>query len=173
MFFKQDILATEGRDGGWVVFLITPRAIDFMAQRIKRLWNDVAIKTLPGDLRVVYLSEKRGKLLHRYLDNQTLDIYFASQKWLEISYEVVEMHARSMADEARAHETTRLASEYFTPLIDAAIEARDKALITKLINQIPCSMRVEKACIINNLMYAHFPELRQEGVTLQNWVLVE
>jgi hypothetical protein len=58
---------------------------------------------------------------------------------------------------------------YFGPKFDAAIKARDKREITRLIHMFP--LRVEKAFIMDRLRYGgdSFPELRKEGVTLDNW----
>ncbi len=63
---------------------------------------------------------------------------------------------------------TRMA-DYFTPLFDAAIEARDKKRITDLFNQFPQS--IAKSFIVDRLKYGkdRFEELHQPGVTIQNW----
>jgi hypothetical protein len=119
-------------------------------------------------------DEKLGRKVYDHLANlnaeDVLDFYLA-----DIPFHAAALNAEHMAIEHHRRVLDQRVADYFVPLFDAAIEARDKRQISELIDQFPAG--VDKAFMIDRIIYATkdengadvFPELREPGVTLANW----
>ena len=115
-------------------------------------------------------TSAEGDALYRDLRNSEADVHFT-----DVPLEVAILNAEQMKIAFDEDALSQRMADYFGPLFDAAIEARDKARITELFFQFPQS--VSKAFILDRLRYGSneknntdaFPELREPGVTLQNW----
>ncbi len=168
--FKQDILIGTGPNGEWAFHIVTDKGRDFVKRRLRKLW-DIKVKKTEGGVEVAYLDPKQGLLAYKAASKiEDFDIYY----WMEAPLEVVSINARAMFDEYQRKKTGSAISDYFGPLIEDAINRRDKKEISKLIEQFPAG--VEKACTVDRIIYGAngFPELKKSsetGVNLSNWHL--
>ena len=119
-------------------------------------------------------DENWGRKVYHYLSDmnakEIINFYLA-----DMPFHAAAINAEHMAMEFKRMAFGQRLAEYFGPLFDAAIEARDKREISELFEQFPAG--VEKSFILDRLRYGTkeknnedaFPELREPGVTLANW----
>lgn len=171
MFTHLDLIFANNPKGDITIFLVSQKGRDFITDKLRRLWTDLKIVEMPGRVETVTIDEKRAKLAYRHASGVKFDLdkFWVSEEWHGYSFEEVVLNARYIADQRRARESAKAITAHFGPLLQAAIEARDKREITNILNRFPSI--VEKSLFISGLSYGEnsFPELRREGVTLANW----
>jgi len=166
--FKCDILIVPSREDAmwksnpeadtlWLVFPITEQGgyvyHHFFSDEHPINWGH---ESSPCDTNMMRRIIRYARQPKRDL---TVNTYFMSPAQAVIN-------ARYLVNKAEEARIASDAADLFMPLIDAAIAARDKREIATLFHNFPAM--VEKSFILDTLRQA-FPELRETGVTLDNW----
>lgn len=177
---RQDILAAE-TDNTMVFFAPSPAGLAALTKAAKKALPENALERTPviftkisPTVHTLMAGKDNGTKLLRALYGKSykdVDTYFID----DMPLEAVALNAEQMKLRYEGDALGVRMADYFMPLFDAAIEARDKARISDLFNQFPQS--VEKSFIVDRLMYGTkeknntdaFPELRDKSVTLQDW----
>jgi hypothetical protein len=164
---RQDILAIIDANcaGAWTFFVCSPKGRDALTEA-----GGESLPFNPGSLSTYWRTsdEKLGQKVYHALSDMNaqdeIDCHFA-----DMSFEVAALNAEEMAIEHHRRALAARTADYFEPLFNEAIAARDKARITELLYQFP--LIVEKSFIIDRLKYGpdRFEELREPGVTIDNW----
>ncbi len=155
---RQDILAVKLVTGNYAFFAPSTMGV---AALTKAGYSNLLTGGLSIVPNMILPEDKAVKLLRVLYRNTKVDTHYT-----DYPVEVVALNAEQMKIEHDRNTLATRMSDYFGPLLDAAIEARDKAKITELFNQFPQS--VEKSFVIDRLRQ-EFPELKSGGVTLQDW----
>jgi len=162
---------SDPEDTQWMVYPVTHAGLDVYEHYF---WNDVtaimnglvfaeSADDAPLGCRMATISTKMMRRVVRYARQPNRDLtvttYFMSPAQAGIN-------ARYLANKAELKRIESDAADLFGPLLDAAIAARDKREITTLLRNHPDN--VTRSFIIMRLR-DEFPELKEAGVTLDNW----